>query len=57
MALSGGRITAVFVPSRPAKRLKELENEIARQKRLPADAELDKAILKEAASARPLKPG
>ena len=33
-----------------AKRLKELENENARLKRLLADAELDKAILKEAAS-------
>ena len=33
-----------------AKRLKELEKENARLKRRPADAELDKAILKEAAS-------
>ena len=33
-----------------AKRLKELESENARLKRLLADAELDKAILKEAAS-------
>ncbi|TWT48400.1 Transposase [Botrimarina hoheduenensis] len=33
-----------------AKRLKELEKENSRLKRLPADAELDKAILKEAAS-------
>ena len=33
-----------------AKRLKELEKENARLKRLVADAELDKAILKEAAS-------
>ena len=33
-----------------AKRLKELEQENARLKRLLADAELDKAILKEAAS-------
>ena len=33
-----------------AKRLKELEKENARLKRLWADAELDKAILKEAAS-------
>ena len=33
-----------------AKRLKELEKENARLKRLLADAELDKAILKEAAS-------
>ncbi len=33
-----------------AKRLKELERENARLKRLLADAELDKAILKEAAS-------
>ncbi len=33
-----------------AKRLKEIEKENARLKRLLADAELDKAILKEAAS-------
>lgn len=33
-----------------AKRLKELEKENARLKRLLEDAELDKAILKEAAS-------
>ena len=33
-----------------AKRLKELEKENARLKRLLADAELDKAILKEATS-------
>ena len=33
-----------------AKRLKNLEKENARQKRLLADAELDKAILREAAS-------
>ena len=33
-----------------AKRFKELEQENARLKRLPADAELDKAILREAAS-------
>ena len=33
-----------------AKRLKELEKENGRLKRLLADAELDKAILKEAAS-------
>jgi transposase-like protein len=33
-----------------AKRLKDLEKENARLKRLPADAELDKAILREAAS-------
>ena len=33
-----------------AKRLKELEKENSRLKRLLADAELDKAILKEAAS-------
>ena len=33
-----------------AKRLRELEKEDARLKRLLADAELDKAILKEAAS-------
>jgi hypothetical protein len=32
-----------------AKRLKELERENARLKRLLADAELDKAILREAA--------
>jgi putative transposase len=35
-----------------AKRLKELEKEDARLKRLLADAELDKAILKEAASGK-----
>ena len=33
-----------------AKRLKELERENARLKRLLADAELDKAILREAAN-------
>lgn len=33
-----------------ARRLKELEKENARLKRLLADAELDKAILREAAS-------
>ena len=33
-----------------AKRMKELEKENARLKRLLADAELDKAILREAAS-------
>lgn len=33
-----------------AKRFKELEQENARLKRLSADAELDKAILREAAS-------
>ena len=33
-----------------AKRFKELEKENGRLKRLLADAELDKAILKEAAS-------
>lgn len=33
-----------------AKRLKELEKENARLKRLLADAELDKAILREAAN-------
>jgi len=33
-----------------AKRLRELEKENARLKRLLADAELDKAILREAAS-------
>jgi hypothetical protein len=32
-----------------AKRLKELENENARRKKLVADLSLDKAILKEAA--------
>jgi putative transposase len=32
-----------------AKRLKDLEKEIARLKRLVADAEFDKAILREAA--------
>ena len=36
--------------SQEAKRLKELEKENARLKRLLADAELDKAILREAAS-------
>jgi transposase-like protein len=35
-----------------AKRLKELEKENGRLKRLLADAELDKAILREAASGR-----
>ena len=35
-----------------AKRLKDLEKENARLKRLLADAELDKAILREAASGR-----
>ena len=35
-----------------AKRLKALEGEDARLKRLLADAELDKAILKEAASGK-----
>jgi transposase-like protein len=35
-----------------AKRLKELENQNARLKRLLADAELDKAILREAASVK-----
>ena len=34
----------------PVKRLKDLEKENARLKRLLADAELDKAILREAAS-------
>ncbi len=33
-----------------AKRLKELERENGRLKRLPADAEVDKAILREAAN-------
>ena len=37
-------------PALLSKRLKELEKENARLKRLLADAELDKAILKEAAS-------
>jgi putative transposase len=37
-----------------AKRLKDSEKENARLKRLLADAELDKAILREAASGRPL---
>jgi putative transposase len=36
-----------------AKRLKDLEKEKSRLKRLLADAELDKAILREAASGRP----
>jgi len=36
-----------------AKRLKEFEKENSRLKRLLADAELDKAILREAASRRP----
>jgi len=36
--------------SEEAKRLKELERENSRLKRLLADAELDKAILREAAS-------
>ena len=36
-----------------ARRLKELEKENARLKRLLADAELDKAIPREAASGRP----
>ena len=36
-----------------AKRLKDLEKENARLKRLLADAELNKAILREAASRRP----
>jgi len=35
-----------------ARRLKQLEGENARLKRLLADAELDKAILKEAASGK-----
>ena len=35
-----------------AKRLKDLERENARLKRLLADAELDKAILKEAAAGK-----
>ena len=39
-----------------AKRLKELERENARLKRLLADAELDKAILKEAASGNFYRP-
>jgi len=36
-----------------AKRLRDLEKENARLKRLLADAELDKAILREAAEGRP----
>ena len=36
-----------------AKRLKDLEKENSRRKQLLADAELDKAILREAASERP----
>ena len=36
-----------------SKRLKELERENARLKKLLAEAELDKAILREAASPRP----
>ena len=36
-----------------AKRLKELEKENSRLKRLLADAELDKAILREVAEGRP----
>jgi putative transposase len=36
-----------------SKRLKDLEKENARLKQLLADAELDKAILREAASGRP----
>jgi hypothetical protein len=36
-----------------AKRLKDLENEIDRLRRLLGDAEFDKAILREAASGRP----
>ena len=36
--------------SEQARRLKELEQETARLKRLLAEAELDKAILKEVAS-------
>jgi putative transposase len=39
-----------MVRRRSAKRLKELEKENSRLKRLLADAELDKAILREAAS-------
>jgi hypothetical protein len=39
-------------PTDQAKRLKELEKENARLKRLLADAELDKAILKEAVSGK-----
>ena len=37
-----------------AKRLKELEKENSRLKRLLADAELDKAILREVAEGRPV---
>ena len=36
-----------------AKRLKDLEKENSRRKQLVADAELDKAILREAAAERP----
>jgi transposase-like protein len=36
-----------------ARRLKDLEKENARLKRLLAEAELDKAILKEAAAGKP----
>ena len=36
-----------------AKRLKELEKEYSRLKRLLADAELDKAVLREVAEGRP----
>ena len=36
-----------------AKRLKDLEKENSRRKQLLADAELDKAILREAAAERP----
>ena len=38
------------IKSDPARRLKDLERENARLKRLLAEAELDKAILREAAS-------
>ena len=44
------------LPTDQAKRLKDLEKENSRLKRLLADAELDKAILREAASARPWAP-
>ena len=40
-----------------AKRLKELEREDARLKKLVAEAELDKAILREAASGETFKSG
>ena len=42
--------TSAVPSSDQAKRLKELERENARLKKLVAEAELDKAILREAAS-------